>query len=170
MCDVWSSRPHCRSLFSLCMPSLPQSLPGEKKYGISSHVVKKSFGTTLAGVCFMDYIFPRVEVIAATRGTIFCPHGPAEGACLCSVQLKQMPAACCAGAQGALSNDDEPRRFIAGGTIAAVQARRSGSGSRRRTACCAPWRMGGALPLAFCLCFHTHKCEVPIPASGCTIV
>lgn len=87
------------------IPAAMPRLPGEKKYGISSHVVKKSFGTTMAGwgrggrgmppaggcswsagklqtlvpcllpgtacelhfptpagVCFMDYVFPRVKV------------------------------------------------------------------------------------------------------------
>ncbi|PRW57859.1 steroid-binding 3 [Chlorella sorokiniana] len=40
---------------------------GEKKYGISSHTVKKSFGTTMAGICFMDYIFPEIEKESAVQ-------------------------------------------------------------------------------------------------------
>ncbi|KAL4421087.1 hypothetical protein ABPG77_009614 [Micractinium sp. CCAP 211/92] len=34
---------------------------GEKKYDIASRVVEDAFGVVMAGVCFMDYIFPEVE-------------------------------------------------------------------------------------------------------------
>lgn len=34
---------------------------GEKKYDIASRVVEDAFGVVMAGVCFMDYIFPEVR-------------------------------------------------------------------------------------------------------------
>lgn len=41
--------------------SPPSLCAGEKKYDIISHVVEDAFGTAMAGVCFLDYIFPEVR-------------------------------------------------------------------------------------------------------------
>jgi hypothetical protein len=35
---------------------------GDKKYNISSKVVEKAFGTAMAGLCFIDYVFPEIEM------------------------------------------------------------------------------------------------------------
>jgi hypothetical protein len=34
----------------------------DKKDNISSKVVKKAFGTAIAGLCFIDYVFPEIEM------------------------------------------------------------------------------------------------------------
>ncbi|KAL4425494.1 hypothetical protein ABPG75_009510 [Micractinium tetrahymenae] len=39
---------------------------GEKKYDVVSRVVEDAFGVAMAGVCFLDYIFPEVERHAET--------------------------------------------------------------------------------------------------------
>ena len=49
----------------LCVPA------GDKKYNISSKVVKKAFGTAMAGLCFIDYVFPEIETeVRGAWGTL----------------------------------------------------------------------------------------------------
>lgn len=41
---------------------------GEKKYDIISRTVEDAFGVAMAGVCFLDYIFPEVRAMLGGRG------------------------------------------------------------------------------------------------------